>query len=80
LALRGDPPKGSSEWTATEGGFEHAIDLVVSHLEANRAYPKFLNEYLTFDIVIYSGTSEQATETISTLPWRGFRKGICSRT
>jgi len=33
LALRGDPPKGSSEWTATEGGFEHAIDLV-RHIRA----------------------------------------------
>ncbi|KAH8930151.1 methylenetetrahydrofolate reduct [Atractiella rhizophila] len=28
LALRGDPPRGQSEWTATEGGFSHAIDLV----------------------------------------------------
>ncbi|KAA1133529.1 hypothetical protein PGTUg99_021969 [Puccinia graminis f. sp. tritici] len=33
LALRGDPPKGSTEWTATEGGFEHAIDLV-RHIRA----------------------------------------------
>ncbi len=28
LALRGDPPKGSSEFTKTEGGFDHASDLV----------------------------------------------------
>ncbi|KAG0151802.1 hypothetical protein CROQUDRAFT_719708 [Cronartium quercuum f. sp. fusiforme G11] len=28
LALRGDPPRGHTEWTATEGGFEHAIDLI----------------------------------------------------
>ncbi|KAI8458966.1 methylenetetrahydrofolate reductase [Phakopsora pachyrhizi] len=28
LALRGDPPKGTDEWTATDGGFEHAIDLI----------------------------------------------------
>ena len=28
LALRGDPPKGEEEWSKTEGGFEHAIDLI----------------------------------------------------
>ncbi|MEM6820991.1 MAG: methylenetetrahydrofolate reductase [NAD(P)H] [Verrucomicrobiota bacterium] len=28
LALRGDPPKGQSEWHATEGGFSYASDLV----------------------------------------------------
>lgn len=28
LALRGDPPNGQSTWTATEGGFSKAIDLV----------------------------------------------------
>lgn len=28
LALRGDPPRGSDEWVATEGGFNHAIDLI----------------------------------------------------
>lgn len=28
LALRGDPPRGTTEWTATEDGFEHAIDLI----------------------------------------------------
>jgi methylenetetrahydrofolate reductase (NADPH) len=28
LALRGDPPKGSSAFTAVEGGLEHANDLV----------------------------------------------------
>jgi methylenetetrahydrofolate reductase (NADPH) len=28
LALRGDPPAGQEEWTATEGGFIHGIDLV----------------------------------------------------
>jgi len=28
LALRGDPPRGEKQWTATEGGFAHAIDLV----------------------------------------------------
>ena len=28
LALRGDPPKGEERWTATEGGFTCALDLV----------------------------------------------------
>merc|ERR1719353_1505172 len=29
LALRGDPPAGMDQaWTATEGGFKHAVDLV----------------------------------------------------
>jgi methylenetetrahydrofolate reductase (NADPH) len=28
VALRGDPPAGEDEWTATEGGFSCALDLV----------------------------------------------------
>ena len=28
LALRGDPPKGESAFVATEGGFEHATELI----------------------------------------------------
>lgn len=28
VALRGDPPAGETEWTATEGGFSCALDLV----------------------------------------------------
>ena len=28
LALRGDPPKGQTNWESVENGFEHAIDLV----------------------------------------------------
>lgn len=28
LALRGDPPAGSAEWTATEGGFRYSRELV----------------------------------------------------
>ncbi|KAI8342662.1 methylenetetrahydrofolate reductase-domain-containing protein [Chlamydoabsidia padenii] len=28
LALRGDPPKGQSDWESTPNGFEHAVDLV----------------------------------------------------
>ena len=28
LALRGDPPAGSAAWTATEGGFTCALDLI----------------------------------------------------
>lgn len=28
VALRGDPPRGQDKWTATEGGFNSALDLV----------------------------------------------------
>jgi methylenetetrahydrofolate reductase (NADPH) len=28
LALRGDPPAGATEWTKTDGGFEHSRELV----------------------------------------------------
>ena len=28
MALRGDPPRGQEKWTATEGGFSSALDLV----------------------------------------------------
>ena len=28
VALRGDPPRGQEHWTATEGGFHSALDLV----------------------------------------------------
>lgn len=34
LALRGDPPKGSGGFRATEGGFAHASDLI-TYLEEN---------------------------------------------
>ena len=27
LALRGDPPKGATDWTPVEGGFRHANEL-----------------------------------------------------
>lgn len=33
LALRGDPPAGAAEWTATEGGFQYSAELV-AHLKA----------------------------------------------
>src|SRR5918997_1366306 len=28
LALRGDPPRGQTEWTATEGGLEYSRELI----------------------------------------------------
>ncbi|KAH7328017.1 methylenetetrahydrofolate reductase [Stachybotrys elegans] len=33
LALRGDPPRDQGQWTATEGGFQYARDLV-KHIRA----------------------------------------------
>jgi methylenetetrahydrofolate reductase (NADH) len=36
LALRGDPPAGTSEWTATQGGLEHSAELVAL---IDRGYP-----------------------------------------
>ncbi|KAG5931681.1 hypothetical protein E4U53_001653 [Claviceps sorghi] len=33
LALRGDPPRASEKWTATDGGFQYARDLV-KHIRA----------------------------------------------
>ncbi|KZP01823.1 methylenetetrahydrofolate reduct [Calocera viscosa TUFC12733] len=38
LALRGDPPFGQEEWTKTEGGFEHGIDLVKHIRESHGDY------------------------------------------
>lgn len=35
VALRGDPPAGQKEWTATEGGFSCALDLVKHIREAH---------------------------------------------
>ena len=34
IALRGDPPKGDSEYVGVEGGFQHASDLL-EHVKAN---------------------------------------------
>ena len=28
LALRGDPPRGETEWTATEGGLSYSRELI----------------------------------------------------
>jgi methylenetetrahydrofolate reductase (NADPH) len=38
LALRGDPPKGQSAFTAVEGGFRHASELVAFIREAHGAH------------------------------------------
>jgi methylenetetrahydrofolate reductase (NADPH) len=35
LALRGDPPKGETEFKATEGGFTHSLDLIEYIKEKN---------------------------------------------
>ena len=37
IALRGDPPRGEEQFTATEGGFSHASDLV-THISANYGF------------------------------------------
>merc|ERR1719174_720830 len=46
LALRGDPPANQTEWTATEGGFSHAIDLV-------RFIRKEFGDYFCIGIAAY---------------------------
>merc|ERR1719197_1649982 len=46
LALRGDPPANASEWTATEGGFSHAVDLV-------RFIRKEFGDYFCIGIAAY---------------------------
>jgi len=38
LALRGDPPAGQERWTAAEGGFEYACDLVAYIREKYEGY------------------------------------------
>src|SRR3954468_24525507 len=38
LALRGDPPQGESEWTATEGGLRYSRELIEL---IRRDYPEF---------------------------------------
>merc|ERR1719313_2492633 len=46
LALRGDPPANAAEWTATEGGFSHAVDLV-------RFIRKEFGDYFCIGIAAY---------------------------
>merc|ERR1719305_202843 len=46
LALRGDPPANQTEWTATENGFSHAIDLV-------RFIRKEFGDYFCIGIAAY---------------------------
>merc|ERR1719478_1806285 len=46
LALRGDPPANQAEWTATENGFSHAIDLV-------RFIRKEFGDYFCIGIAAY---------------------------
>ena len=37
IALRGDPPRGETEFVAVEGGLRHASDLI-SHIRGNYAF------------------------------------------
>ena len=48
LALRGDPPRGATDWVAVENGFNYAVDLV-----------KFIREeYGDFFCIIVAGYPE----------------------
>jgi methylenetetrahydrofolate reductase (NADPH) len=55
LALRGDPPRGSTAFEKTEGGFAHATDLIAllarefSFCIGAAAYPEKHPEALTFE-------------------------------
>lgn len=55
LALRGDPPRGATDWVRTEGGFNYATDLV-----------KFIREkYGDFFCIIVAGYPEVHLEATS---------------
>jgi len=56
-ALRGDPPRGSDKWEATEGGFTCALDLVT------RMREKYA-DYFTVSIAAYPEGHPDAIEEI----------------
>merc|ERR1719353_1676214 len=78
LALRGDPPANAAEWTATEGGFSHAVDLV-------RFIRKEFGDYFCIGVAAYPEGHIDA-ESFDVFPgimpiqaYAGFRRmtGLC---
>lgn len=56
-ALRGDPPRGSDKWEATEGGFTCALDLVKRIREVH-------GDYFTISVACYPEGHPDAIEEI----------------
>merc|ERR1719207_371516 len=60
LALRGDPPANATEWTATEGGFSHAVDLV-------RFIRKEFGDYFCIGVAAYPEGHPDSMESKETI-------------
>jgi methylenetetrahydrofolate reductase (NADPH) len=54
LALRGDPPRGATDWTPIENGFQYAIDLV-------RFIRKHYGDYFDIAVAGFPQGHEQST-------------------
>ncbi|CAE7824650.1 SHM4 [Symbiodinium sp. CCMP2456] len=57
VALRGDPPRGQEKWTATEGGFSSALDLV-------KFIRKHFGDYFSISVAGYPEGHPDNIETV----------------